>query len=295
MNRLTVAFIPVVLLMAACQQSTVAPPIEEVIINSSSPDKADIGSMVWFDENRDGIRQSSELGVDDVKVSLWTDTNRDGNPDSFIVSTLTKNGGLYRFNALDPDTAYLLHVDLPANFHFSPKNRPDAPSSSFDSDVDMTGLSDSIDVQAGIFSHTINAGLVDARGELYPRGNVSIGNKVWQDDGDGLKQVPELGFHNLMVNLWLDEDKDGLADKKVAFTRTDLGGYYQFNALSKSAHFLIEVIAPDGYSFSPKHNPEASSRNSDSDINENGFSDVVEFEQGRTFHHWIDAGLKKID
>ena len=299
MNRFAWASIPLALFMVACQQGTVLPPepiekIEEVVINASSPDKADIGSLVWFDTNRDGIRQASEFGVDDVKVSLWTDINGDNNPDDFVVSMLTKQGGLYRFNALDPNINYIVHIDTQA-FHFSPQNSPDAPNSSYDSDVDVTGLSSSIEVEAGIFTHTVNAGLVEPRGNLYPKGTASIGNKVWIDDGDGVKQEPEPGFYRVLVNLWLDEGKDGVVDKKVASTWTDFGGYYMFNDLAKSAHFYVEVVAPIGYTFAPKNSPSAGTKNRDSDFNENGFTDLVVFEDGARFHHWIDAGLVLVD
>ena len=120
-----------------------------------------------------------------------------------------------------------------------------------------------------------------------------LGNKVWIDNGDGIKQRPERGFANVSVKLYLDANNDGNPDSRTAFkqTITDSGGYYRFNAIDPDKNYLIEVIAPTGYKFAPKHRNNSHGKDFDSDINPStGFSDSLDVEKGRYFY-WIDAAL----
>ena len=58
------------------------------------PAPVEIGNRVWFDDNRDGIQDAYEPGVDGITLTLH-DMEDDGN----VVGTqITKNGGQYYFN-----------------------------------------------------------------------------------------------------------------------------------------------------------------------------------------------------
>ncbi len=124
-----------------------------------------------------------------------------------------------------------------------------------------------------------------------------LGNKVWLDkNADGIKQRPEKGFSGITINLYKDANLDGKPDAGVFMsTTTNSGGYYKFKLLDPNINYLLEVVKPDGYSFSPKNNPNASGKDWDSDINpDTGFSDSIDVEKGRYFY-WYDAALKADD
>lgn len=124
--------------------------------------------------------------------------------------------------------------------------------------------------------------------------NARIGDKVWIDENaDGIKQRPEVGFSNVRVNLYEDKNNDGKPDASAIDTSlTDVGGYYKFSGLNPNINYLVEVVAPNGYEFSDKHNSGAKTKDYDSDINpDTSLSDSIDLEKGRYFY-WIDAALK---
>ncbi len=125
--------------------------------------------------------------------------------------------------------------------------------------------------------------------------NSRIGDKVWLDsNADGIKQKPESGFANIKLNLYEDKNNDGQPDAGIIkSTMTDAGGYYQFRELNSNINYLVEVVAPQGYEFSKKHNGQAKTKDYDSDINpETALSDSISLEENRYFY-WIDAALKE--
>ncbi|MBO0949783.1 SdrD B-like domain-containing protein [Fibrella forsythiae] len=59
------------------------------------PAPIEIGNRVWFDDNRDGIQDAYEPGVDGIVLRLFDMSNGTG---TLVASTTTANGGLYVFN-----------------------------------------------------------------------------------------------------------------------------------------------------------------------------------------------------
>ncbi|WP_375443804.1 SdrD B-like domain-containing protein [uncultured Fibrella sp.] len=60
------------------------------------PAPIEIGNRVWFDDNRDGIQDAYEPGVDGIVLRLF-DMGSSGTG-TLVASTTTANGGLYVFN-----------------------------------------------------------------------------------------------------------------------------------------------------------------------------------------------------
>ncbi|RYF77329.1 MAG: hypothetical protein EOO39_04180, partial [Cytophagaceae bacterium] len=60
------------------------------------PAPVEIGNRVWFDDNRDGIQDAYEPGIDGVVLRLFDMSG--GGTGTLVASTTTANGGLYVFN-----------------------------------------------------------------------------------------------------------------------------------------------------------------------------------------------------
>ncbi len=75
-----------------------------------------LGNRVWYDADKDGTRNGSEVGLPNVPVNLYRDSNNNGIPDGGIIaSTLTDANGFYRFDNLLADT-YIVEVIPPVGY-----------------------------------------------------------------------------------------------------------------------------------------------------------------------------------
>jgi hypothetical protein len=182
-----------------------------------------IGDYVWRDTDGDGIQDASESGVDGVVVNLYQDEDGDGvlDPEDALVDTdTTAGGGLYLFTDL-PAGNYIVQVD----------------SSNFGSGQPLNGLTlsttDSPPYNVSQVSHQVALG--DAEEYLdadFGFTSSAIGDTVWYDNnGDGELNAGEKGVPNVLVELWLDTDKDGVGDSFSTSTNTDSNGNYYFTGL----------------------------------------------------------------
>lgn len=141
----------------------------------------EIGNRVWFDDNRDGIQDAYEPGVDGIVLRLFDMSSGTG---TLVGSTTTANGGLYLFNnvnvptGLKPELNYQIRMDmaqLPSldlsaatpqggpqrngrrssvtrDYYVSPKSRGTAPGSTTrDSDAAVIGTDAVITLTTGNF------------------------------------------------------------------------------------------------------------------------------------------------
>ena len=188
----------------------------------------EIGDFVWEDVNGDGL-QTGELGLDGIDVNLRTSGGA-----VILASTVTTGGGQYSF-FVDPGD-YLVEVVLPgAGYTYSPQDV--GADDTVDSDVDTTNGRVLVTVLAATPDLTIDAGLV-------PR--VTVTGFVWEDLNTIGIQDGEGGRDGVTVNLL---DPNTLA---VAFTDTTAGGgNYSFIDIP-SGNYILQVIPPAGFSFSPQ-------------------------------------------
>jgi hypothetical protein len=122
----------------------------------------------------------------------------------------------------------------------------------------------------------------------------NLGNLVWHDDdNDGVQDAGELGLSGVTVYLYLDLDRDGLAEPggddgaAVAAMLTDANGNYQFTNILANSYFLV-FEQPSGYTFSPPDN--AGDDALDSDAGVGGVTAVITLSNGQT-NLDVDAGL----
>ena len=69
------------------------------------PATAELGVLVWWDDNRDGIFDAGESPAPGLTVELYADVNGDGELDAgdiLLTSTVTDGDGLYLFDNLPP-------------------------------------------------------------------------------------------------------------------------------------------------------------------------------------------------
>lgn len=216
---------------------------------SSQPDNttAVIGDRIWFDANRDGVQDATELGIPQVLMELVDTLGR------VLALTLTDNDGYYFFGGLTPTSTYTVRVAA-RNFLLA---RP------------LAGMVNTYDANGGLDGTSmINLATVGSDGNADPDGiknqsnlgqdfgygppsgvsnQGSIGNLIWLDnnaDGicagvNGADATPntdddEPGIQGVTVNLYRDLDHDGVLDSGeplVATTTTDADGAYLFTGL----------------------------------------------------------------
>jgi len=109
-----------------------------------------IGNFMWLDENLNGVQDPGELGVVNIKVDLYNATTN-----TLVATTKTDSSGKYMFCGLKPGK-YKVKFEQPNTYLFTSK---DKGSDIKDSDVDSSGWSHIIDLEAGEKDLTIDAGI----------------------------------------------------------------------------------------------------------------------------------------
>ncbi len=211
-----------------------------------------IGDLVWEDLDGDGIQDSGEPGIANVTVYLI-----DASTNTTIRTTQTSPSGYYIFNNLDAGSYYVEFV-LPSGYAFTKQDQ--GSDNTVDSDANpSTGQTTTFSLTAGQTDLTWDAGLYRP---------VSLGDFVWEDDGNGIQETGESGIPNVPVQLFdatcasLDSDNNGRIDSGLSpinTTTTNTNGIYQFTNLAPGDYCVIipsnafNTGQPlDGYNPSPK-------------------------------------------
>ena len=122
-----------------------------------------LGDRVWFDNDRDGIQDAGEQGVEGVKVTL-TGGGADGvigTGDDTTSTTTTDANGNYNFDNLNPGEEYkVTFSDLPQGYEFT---QADAGSDDAkDSDADPSnGMTQTVILKPGEHNPTLDAGIIE--------------------------------------------------------------------------------------------------------------------------------------
>lgn len=182
-----------------------------------------IGSLVWHDENGNGVQDGDEPGLDGVTVNL-----RDPAGNILLATTTTHADGTYELTGLCAG-AYLVELDpatVPAGFSATAAYAGgDAEDDSNPSPARVTlaaNNSPDEDVEFGYVSQC--DGL--------------LGDFIWFDKNrNGIQNANEPGIEGVIVNL-----RHRVTDALVATTTTDSDGHYQFSGLC-GGNFKVEVDA----------------------------------------------------
>jgi len=115
-------------------------------------DKVKIGDYVWLDENRNGIQDDGQIGINGISVELY---HCDG---TLVDETETNSDGYYGFNVC-PGSGdyYIVFGNVPEELKFTAGNEG---SDSMDSDADMGGRTSCFTINDED-EITIDAGLIE--------------------------------------------------------------------------------------------------------------------------------------
>ncbi len=233
-----------------------------------------LGDYVWYDADKDGVQDSSESGIEGVEVRLL-----DGEGD-LVQRAFTDGNGKYGFEELLPGD-YQVRFMAPSGqgYVFSPANQGgDAQS---DSNADSNGDSGVISLPAGTTDHSIDAGMYYA---------TSIGDFVWNDNGNGLQDAGESGINGVTVTLYQDGVSEPVATTTTV-NKDGQDGYYQFDQVKGGEQYKVWFEAPDDMGFTHK---DMGADSIDSDADATGYTDVFTPVVGEA-NDGIDAGLRQTD
>jgi hypothetical protein len=266
---------------------------------------ASLGNKVWLDNGvgggvaNDGVQNGTEPGVAGVAVSLYVN-GADGlpgtNDDVLVGATITDAYGNYLFENLvassGATTQYNVRVTPPANYTFTTQtNTTDdnntTGASTTGSDVNVLGVSYSIDLSAGENNPNIDAGLIFNT----PTATNSIGDKVWYDaNGDGVNanSATEPGVAGVTVTLY-----DAATGNVVAITTTDANGNYIFSNLPANTNYQVGFSAPGGTVLTTGGVLDLNNASTNSDPSPTtGLTSTINTSSAGTQITGVDAGLK---
>ncbi len=228
---------------------------------------ASVGDRVWFDKNGNGVQDSGEAGICNVKVTLL---DAAGKPVGAAV--YTDANGNYQFTNLKPG-AYSVQFDkttLPEGMGFTTANV--GSNDNLDSDVNASGLSHSFTLASGEVNKSVDAGVVGA---------ATIGDRVWLDkNGNGIQDTGESGKSGVTMEL---RDSTG---KLVKTTTTDSNGNYKFAV--EAGTYSVAMKLPNGFAITRQN--AGSSDALDSDANASGNLGSVTVAAGQNVTS-MDAGI----
>ena len=233
---------------------------------------ASLGDYVWYDENKDGIQDSTEQGVKDVEVKLFKDCG--DSLESLVGTTRTSEDGLYRFGGLDAGN-YCVEFLVPSDMLATSQN---SGSSDKDSDASTTDPYRTSTI-------TLDWGENDMQWDMGMYSDkASVGNFVWYDlNHNGVQESGEEGVEGIDVRL-LDES----CTHEVNRTSTDNNGLYMFNNLNPDTYCIEFGTIPDGYAITLKN---SATDTTDSDVNaSNHQTGTITLEEGESDLSW-DMGI----
>jgi uncharacterized repeat protein (TIGR01451 family) len=199
---------------------------------------ATIGEVVWYDTNRNDIRDNPENGINGLRVNLWR--NHFG---TWVIWDYTVTGhkpgtasddGWWQFCA-PPGQYYVQVIMPPLGLVQALPNRGNNPNR----DSDLTnafgpGTTNSFTVSSGGSKLDIGAG-------YYPM--AIAGNLVWRDDNlNGLQEASEPKISGIVVEAF-----DADTHQKVGQSVTDNDGVYEIDYLQKKEVYF-RFYVPEGFS-----------------------------------------------
>ena len=226
-----------------------AGPISPVPVGS-----ARLGDFVWHDQDRDGVQDASEPGLNGVTVELL---DENGNfLDSTITTSTPLGSGFYEFTELMAGeyTVRVVETTLPPNFQPTISNATGDQQDSDGSPVTVN-LADAENNPTLDFGYS-----TPAEGK--------IGNYVWLDtDKDGIQDTGEAGINGVTVNL-IDSNGSIIASTVTANGGPNMSnGYYQFTGV-EAGDYTVEVVDDTGPLSSL--NPSPAGAGNDDTVDSNG-------------------------
>ncbi len=205
--------------------------------------RAAVQGRVWQDDDRDGLQDAGEPGIEGVGVYLFDESAQ------LLASATTDAAGNYLFADL-PAGNYFLEFDVSTNaagIADYEATVPNAGNDALDSDIDPATQ------RTALFSFDPLAGDLEHLDAGYVRPYATVSGWVWLDcDGDGLQDAGEEGLSGVPVTL----SGNALDGTTVALSsQTDAAGNYAFVQLPAGTYELTFAApaSPTGLAFSPQN------------------------------------------
>jgi hypothetical protein len=206
-----------------------------------------IGDQIWRDLNGNNVKDATDPGIGGVTVVLY-----DGSG-NVVATTVTDANGNYKFTDLAAGN-YRVGITLPAGTVLVTKDS--GADDAVDSDINTTGTNFG---KTDVIALTAGQNITNVDGGLRQDTKSSVGDRVWNDlDQDGVQDAGEPGIAGVTVRLY---KSDGTL---LQTTVTDAFGNYMFTGLDDNTRYYLEVVAPSGYTASPKD--AGGNDNTDSDF-----------------------------
>jgi 5-hydroxyisourate hydrolase-like protein (transthyretin family) len=235
-----------------------------------------VGDYVWLDNNRNGLQDVEELGLNGVGVSLYSIEG------SIIESTVTSTNvttgtdGYYLFDTLSIGD-YYISFELVDTLDFAPQVDSDLLLNS-----DITG--ENGEGTTAIFSLIGNQCNFDIDGG-YSLIKSEISGEVWVDsDLDGVQNPDNIFVEGIVIKLYSE------ANSEISSTISDSLGQYAFNDLDAGSYYVAFDTTERYSSTLPLQGSDFAL---DSDIDDSqiqGSTGIIILENGFNAKN-IDAGL----
>ncbi|WP_282942288.1 SdrD B-like domain-containing protein [Paenibacillus sp. RC67] len=255
-----------------------------------------LGNRVWLDDNRNGLQDAGEPGMNEVTVQLLDEKGQLLRKTS-TVKDAVYGDGYYQFDKLWAGK-YIVQFVLPSSsYEFTTQGLD--PKSDIDSNANpIDGKTPLITLGYGESNPTIDAGL---RKVIQPPARGSIGDTVWLDtNGDGIQNDGNSGVNGVVVKLF---DDAGILQSSTVTASVyksvynsvyqsvySTNGYYRFDNVF-AGRYAVKFELPNGFAFTQKGAGNDSAL--DSDANADGMTDWFTLEPGQ-INMTVDAGLVRI-
>ena len=195
------------------------PNEDTITINGAAIPLSRVGDMVFDDENRNGVFDNNESGMENVEITLFDSNN------AVIGTTLTNSEGIYIFENLLPGNCYM-EIKPVADYEITEANVGG----------DDTLDSDAIFVNGVIASESFN--LIDGDENMdmdfgFRRTGGTISGRLWNDgDGDSI-YGNETGAGNRAIRLMTCEGDI------VTSTTTNDEGLFIFTPIAAGNYYVV--------------------------------------------------------
>ncbi len=221
-----------------------------------------LGNFVWLDDDRDGMQDPGEPGVENAIVELFAADGSTPVVDingNTVMSQTTGTDGLYNFTDLPPGT-YVVQVTPPSGLDPTTAAATPDPDSN-PGDEDSNG---SVNIGAGVVQSPPVTLTTDDEPDTGADGDgtdgnltvdfgfvgMNLGNYVWFDTNrDGLQNDGAAGLAGATVELFTGDGvtpANDLLGNPVPSQTTGADGLYNFGNLLPG-DYVVQVTPPAGY------------------------------------------------
>eukprot|EP01125_Pyxidicula_operculata_P005028 TRINITY_DN1851_c0_g1_i10.p1 TRINITY_DN1851_c0_g1~~TRINITY_DN1851_c0_g1_i10.p1 ORF type:complete len:5571 (-),score=1863.18 TRINITY_DN1851_c0_g1_i10:137-16849(-) len=236
-----------------------------------------IGDYVFVDSNNNGIQDGTDYGIPNLSLDLLKVV---GSSSVVVASNFTTGNGYYIFTNVDPNTDYVVRIDLKNPFNvitlsnYAPTT-DNVPGSGDDVDSDGVLVSDPITGQRVAVIAPVQIDTTDDFDVDFgfsPK--IYFTDLVWADNitVDGLRNSGEMGIAGVTVQLYALNPTTGQYDTLVGTTVTDDTGRYYFE-VSRSTQYQVVIVLTDPVNASPLDNLRPTFSNTNNNNNDDIDSD----------------------